>query len=291
MTSAVQPFSFPRSFVVPLLTAVSAISLPHAEATSGTAVSATATHSNGDIGYNYQGYNTGLALGQTPEYSFTNPNITSAVTASVEAGYGVNRVFNSVSLPSGNSESAYGFLTSGWIDSLLISDPTLNGQQGTFNGVVYVDMLYDSVGTPAATYSNFFSVKIGSSIGSGNYAQMGFADTTGAQSYVNVPLSFSVDFTFGTPFDLAVTMNSNISLNVLTNGSGGSITHDAANTVTWGGFVSVQDEFGQVLDPSDYSVGSTSGTNYINAIPEPSAVALIASSAAALAFLRRRARS
>jgi hypothetical protein len=265
----------------------SAASLGSAHATTGTAVSGQAVHSADGIGYNYQGYNTSLALGQTPNFNFTTPNIISAVAGSAEADFGINRISNSVSIPSGDSQYAYSFMRSAWIDLILISDEDLNGQQGVFNGVVYVDMDYSSSGTPAATYANFFSVGVGSSVDSSNYGFLGFDQNP--QSYQSVPLNFSVNFTFGTAFDLAVTMTSNININVLTNGPGGSITHDASNTVTWGGVVSVQNSSLQPLDPGEYALSSGSGTNYINPVPEPSTLGLFAGAVAAIFGFRRRA--
>lgn len=110
----------------------------------------------------------------------------------------------------------------------------------------------------------------------------------------NQSLAFSIPFTYGTPFDVAVTMYSNIRLdsaNYDNQNVGYSVTHDAGNTVTWGGTVSVLDNNSAPVDLQDISMNSGSGTNYLAPIPEPSTtVLLLGAGVFGLALVRRRFR-
>jgi hypothetical protein len=270
------------------LVLILAASAPVANAASGVAVSGQAVHSSNTVSYTYQGFNEyAFALGN-PSFTYTTPNIVSVVDGSAEAEFGTNRIFNSVSIGSNNNEFAYSRMRSSWVDSVLISDPELDGEAGVFNGVIYVDMDYSSSGTPGSINNNFFSVGVGNAVGNSSYASVGF-DLSGAQSYNSTPVAFSISFTFGTAFDFAVNMTSYIGLSNGGNlGGGGSITHNAANTVTWGGVVSVQDSSFQVVNPGDYSLSSTSGTNYLSPIPEPSSVLLVLGAIGAVCGFRRR---
>jgi len=109
---------------------------------------------------------------------------------------------------------------------------------------------------------------------------------------LNQSLAFSIPFTFGTPFDVAVTMYSDIRLDshsLDNNGVGYSVTHDAGNTVSWGGTAAVLDNTNAPVN--SFSLGSASGTNYLNPIPEPSTITMfLVAGTLACAFAVRRYR-
>ena len=103
------------------------------------------------------------------------------------------------------------------------------------------------------------------------------------ESFLNQVKTITVPFTFGTPFELKT------QLQAATNSRsefGANCIADAEHTLEWGGIASVNDSGNNAL--TNYTVGSTSGTNYVNAIPEPSAVTLLAFGIAGLIAKRRR---
>jgi hypothetical protein len=59
--------------------------------------------------------------------------------------------------------------------------------------------------------------------------------------------------------------------------------YDAAHTVSWNGIANVKDSSG-----NSHEISSASGTNYINAIPEPGAKGLLAVHSLTVLLFRRR---
>ena len=73
------------------------------------------------------------------------------------------------------------------------------------------------------------------------------------------------------------------------NSVGYSVTHDAGNTVSWGGTAAVLDNTNAPVN--SFSLGSASGTNYLNPIPEPSTITMfLVAGTLACAFAVRRYR-
>jgi hypothetical protein len=151
-------------------------------------------------------------------------------------------------------------------------------------------------------YYNIFGLGIGSSIEDARGAVQAMGYSAYAVFYmdylskpledVDVTLEFSIPFTFGTPFGIGAYMTSTAKT-----GFGGgnhrsgtpvSILHDATNTAEWGGTVAVLDNTNTALAPGAYTMTSESGTDYAQAIPEPSTGELLAFSALSLLQLRRR---
>lgn len=108
------------------------------------------------------------------------------------------------------------------------------------------------------------------------------------QTFLGVEQTFELDFTFGQTLP-------DVKLQITTTASsaGGygyssSSAADLSHTAVWGGFVEVRDSGGNVV--SNYSFSSASGTNFVQAIPEPGTCALLVLSGMAFNFLRPRRR-
>ena len=102
--------------------------------------------------------------------------------------------------------------------------------------------------------------------------------------------TFTVNFIFGQSFQLYANLSvfaSMASGNIMTAQSvyGHS---DFGNSATWNGISQVVTSGGTVLGSGDYSMSSTSGADYTNAIPTPSAAAVGGLGLGGLASLRRR---
>lgn len=108
-----------------------------------------------------------------------------------------------------------------------------------------------------------------------------YSDGNGA--FLGVEQLANVPFTFGTPFTLRLTVGSGAAAYTQ---FGGQAIADLEHTVTWGGFDSVLNGSGGTV--TEYSFNSSSGTNYVNAIPEPAAAGLLLVGATCVAMRRRR---
>ncbi len=184
----------------------------------------------------------------------------------------------------------------GFQDNITISDPSRNGQVGTYVGSMRVDMEQDGYGWQlGATYYNIFGFSIGSSIANARSAFSGgstygsiYHDWYGGAPLhdVHTNLQFSIPFTFGTPFGIGAYMTSTAKTGY-GDGAAVLIRHDATNTAAWGGTVAVYDSTNTALASGSYTLSSASGTNYALAIPEPSTCAAVLG-AMGLFVLRRR---
>lgn len=101
-------------------------------------------------------------------------------------------------------------------------------------------------------------------------------------AFLNIEQTATVPFTFGTPFTLKLTVTTGASAYTQ---FGGTALADLENTAEWGGFESVQNAQGQPVQ--GYSFSSSSGTDYVSPIPEPSTPLLLLGMA--VGILSRRA--
>ena len=276
---------------------VSLLSTASALAETGVAVSRAATISSPAFGGVYPEFNNSFALG-SGFTSLDHSTADSGVSQWAIASLGVNKAYYSAFATSGTRATAAGYVRSGWVDSLTIDNAELHGQTGYFVGQIYIDVDYSFSGSDAAVTSNSFTAavrdRVASTTNSLIYASAGFdaySDPFGSHSLDQFRLEFTIPFTYGTPFNIAVTLESYISIRQgAYSDPGASIAHNAGGTVTWGGTVAVQDSSYQPLSPENYAMSSESGTDYLAPIPEPSTIAMLGA-AAALAggsLLRRR---
>ncbi len=244
--------------------------------------------------------------------SYTRSSAVSNI--SVTASNGEIHLLNTYNVPEGGT---YYFASAqvggGFEDTIIISDPLRNGQTGTYVGSFRVDLSYHAEN--ASFGINLFGVGVGSTLANARSASLNsFHNNGGITTYEYVGFAeqgvgsidgiynFSVPFTFGTSFGIAVWMESHISTGGVTK-AGQVMEHDASHTVNWAGTVSVMDndvqggDQGTFLAPGSYGFSSGSGTDYagpIGVVPEPSIVSLFAMGG--IAFLtfctvRRRSRS
>jgi len=269
-------------------------SLASYAAAQATTVAASWDYQSATNNFDQGGFNSGaLNNGDFSNYYGSFERIKSGSAISVSATVGQIRLLNEFSI----SEGRYGRFSSsslidatvagGFQDSLTITDTNRTGQRGVYTGSIKVNLVYTASGNVGNR--NVFGVGVGSNManasaasnkvfydngGISTYAYKGFPDgAVGPQSFTNEILSFSVPFTFGEAFGMAVWMKSYIGTPGRTT-LASAISHDASHTVEWAGTVLVEDAVGTDLVPGSYTLTSTSGQNYVTAIPEPSSVLL-----------------
>lgn len=212
------------------------------------------------------------------------------------ADFGVLRNYAEATAIAGSSNFNNAVLastTARWQDDLLFNAAGLTGSPGSVTVKFRID------GTLAASQPQFdpdqsqtrADASYGMSIlGSGVVHSGGesrFADGTrtfsGSGPFLNVEQTATLPFTFGTAFTLKLEVSASSTARTQ---FGGSALADLENTTTWGGFITVRDSQGQVVN--NYTFSSASGTNFINPIPEPNTALLILGAAAGLLARRNR---
>jgi hypothetical protein len=185
-------------------------------------------------------------------------------------------------------------------DTLTIDAPGLTGQSGTVNvkftleGDLSMSARGDaSLSSTPEDYSSTFTYYF-QKIGYGNLSQgtqTEFFDGTvtadnhsfSIAPFLNTELTIAVPFTYGTPFDVKLTIQA---ASYAKTQYGGDGIADAEHTVTWGGFASVLDSGANTV--TNYSTSSDSGVNYAAPVPEPATAGLLMFGMAGLLSRRRR---
>jgi len=185
-----------------------------------------------------------------------------------------------------NHTSSQGTMNGGWNDSILFSDPALNGQSGTWmfslnvSGDLKASGFSGSSFFQAAVYVNKSIIFNGQ-----NFIYSWQATTDSPQENnnltVNESVTFSVPFIWGTSFDLGIYAVGIAGWRSGSNEPGTSTGDlDFMNTLTWGGTSCVLHN-GNCLN--EYSLTSASGTNwdvaYSSTVPLPASVWLFGTSA------------
>ncbi len=185
------------------------------------------------------------------------------------------------------------FAIGSWTDSLTITSGGMAGSTGKIRVEYEVDGTFAASSSGGLVGSAGFEASFTSSAG-------GFSSRTGGLSSVTGLLgpggttdgtgtfsSDDLDFQFGTPFDLTVTLTLNAIGDLHTSGETGSASASATDVeLTWLLF-RVFDGFGTQVTSA--SVSSVSGTDYSfssSVIPEPSGLVLL--TVVSAVFLRRR---
>ena len=249
-------------------------------ATTGTAVSRSAFSNNGTIASN--SFNTPFTLGMSPTTAYSN----FAVTQSAQASLGFAQLLHSAQVSSSpNNVYTTGTARAGWIDSFTI---TGSSGQGYFLGSVIVNLSYSGSGSVGNSATDDFAAGVYSDLSySSTYVSTGFVGSVGnGVSYNGQVLNFTIPFTFGVPFDVAVQMLSSIQLG---SNADYSLSHTAS--IAWGGATAIQDSSFTNLNPGSYTFSSTSGTDYIAPVPEPSSLLLAVAGAVIAGAARRRRRA
>ena len=192
-----------------------------------------------------------------------------------------------------------------WTDTVLISDPMLDGTVGTFSASlrVFGNDSFNLTGGYASgdPYSDtgiygFWDSWIGTSTDGGGSFLVGgwfgdwYSDEFGNIEYygdeLNQPLTeVQLEFVYGQPFLLRMNLEAYFDAqnpNLLAGTVEGSL--DFSHTAYWNGISAIQDSHGNVVNPAFWS---ESGVDWRDSVvPEPASLALV--SLGALALLRRR---
>lgn len=204
------------------------------------------------------------------------------------ADYGVLKLYAEAL---GSGETAYGTSIAYWTDTFLFESDTLDGQAGkatvhfridgsisattTGNGNLSYGRIILNVGTPEAENQYL----------SETYQLYANGSTSGSADFLNTDIPLEINFIYGTSFDLGIYLN----VVAWAGNNGAHVVSDFSHTSTWEGITDIEDAFGNPV--TDYSFSSTSGVNYINAVPEPSTTVLfIGAGAFVIALARRRFR-
>jgi PEP-CTERM motif len=191
---------------------------------------------------------------------------------------------------------AAGIADAGWVDRYTISNALLTGQHGVFTFLMHVDG-HLFAGDPGGASGFALGRTVDTGTPNYGFARGGQANALPGdyQETINQDLSISVDFTFGTSFDMMLRALASANLfgvgDSLLGGSSG-IT-DFYSTIYWAGVQSVTVGGAPV---SSYTLSAASGTNYnqsfapVNAVPEPGSLSLFAVAAAAVLWRLRRKR-
>ena len=191
---------------------------------------------------------------------------------------------------------AAGLADAGWVDRYTISNALYTGQQGVFTFLMHVDG-HLFAGDPGG--SSGFQLGRTVDTGTPNYA---FASGGQAnqvpgdyQETINQNLTISVDFTFGTSFDMMLRALASANLSGVGDSllGGSSGISDFYSTIYWAGVQSVTVGGTPI---SGYTLSAASGTNYnqsfapVNPVPEPGSLSLLAVAVAAVLWSSRRKR-
>lgn len=227
--------------------------------------------------------------------SNTDPSGQGSDRTDLSADFGVLRLYSEAkSLTYRNPTIVQGSGTASWRDDFLIDSTTLKGQLGQVTFSLRIDgNLTGSTSEPAdqSSFRSYSNAKYtlfgdGNPVSTATETHYFNNGEIAGDVFLNQTQTFTVAFTFGTPFEMRLEVRS------LAVAYGGSTTANAvadlAHTATWGGFSSVTDSQGT---PAAYSFSSTSGANFTQAIvPEPGAYALVllVGAGAFVGFCKRR---
>lgn len=195
-----------------------------------------------------------------------------------------------------------GRVTGGWEDHLTItsSDPTLNGKPGTLFFDVSVHAMLDSQGDAGSARltvdyfkNNQQSFLPGGISGAKEWRISTFPkpDVNQRSLVVDETVHFSVDFNFGTSFDLGVFALASAGMRAQSNSLAFSTAHiDALNTIRWMGVTGVTAGDGTV---TDFSIASASGIDWVQPapVPLPAGLSLLGTVVAGLVAAPRRRRA
>ncbi|RYG23430.1 PEP-CTERM sorting domain-containing protein [bacterium] len=226
----------------------------------------------------------------------------SIVTASATSFVGLGQMHLYADNSGPNSGFRYGGGSGGWIDTLTINSAGLTGTAGRLVYTLDVEGMLKSTGFSGASriqileYKDKQMVPRDSVFDSSNdplevstdrqMVVYGVAsDFSNEHRTIDKTVTFTVPFTYGTPFELGIFANA-VAGARSSSGVGGISTAeiDFKNTILWNGISSVLDPSGQGV--SDFSIVSASGTDWTQPVPEPGTMAALTLGVAAL--LRRR---
>jgi hypothetical protein len=236
-------------------------------------------------------------VGDGPQATSASQTISAGTAgqAHSSASFGLIRLFAStIDAASGFDPHAGAIADAGWIDTMTISNAALTGQAGVMTFGIHVD------GTLVGGAINGFAtwqlgVLSSTTGGGGDSAQA--AAFLGPSNTVDIDRVdvFSVDFVFGTPFELEV--RSLVGAGLRSVGPAlppsSSALADFDNTIFWTGIQGVT----QGGNPVDFLITAQSGTDYTRSfdpdatpgeVPEPAGLPLLALGAVLCGVLARR---
>ena len=245
------------------------------------AATAVFVQTNGSIGFQSKSAISGSLSASSGGTSSSNSGFSTAETAS--ARFGVLRVYSESHAPV-SSGSFFGNAHAYFRDDYLFDAPGKTGQAGTFTFSLRIDgslsVALKSAGFEDPNFSrsySFAALSLESTTGAfpnGNRREQVYADGSTknlGDPFLNLTSTFTIPFTFGTPFELKV------SLQAQTNARaqfGSDSISDLGHTLEWDGIVSVND--GGNNPVGNYMLTTGSGTDYTRSIPEPGTCILTA---------------
>lgn len=239
-------------------------------------------------------YQTQTLASGTASAASTNSYISSGVPffheESAAAAFGILRASVEASAGSnGGGDGTFGNAIARFEDDFLFTAEGMEGESGLYTFLVDVDgtlssnyltaPLYED--SQAYAYASLSVLQNGSGVYSATMYEYANGATTGT-NFLDAPVSISVPFIFGTPFTLRVGLQVQTTAYAL---FGGESVADFDHTLVWGGVASVTSGGNPV---TGYSLSSTSGTNYLSPIPEPTSAALIVLTGLVIGFRRSR---
>lgn len=228
----------------------------------------------------------------------TSGNISSSARS--YATFGILKTYASASAAVSNGNSTYGINQTFFQDDFLFNAPGKTGTQGTVEMKFTVfgslqasrsantsDWLFGVDENANARVSYQLTTDGGFSSGQVNQGLYGRGDTEGTP-FLGVEQVYSVPFVFGTTLTNVKLRVSNQAqaMGYSSNDFSSTSLSDQEHTTNWGGFGAVRDASGNLV--TDYTFSSASGFNYVNAVPEPGCLGVVASFVGALASFRRR---
>jgi hypothetical protein len=223
-----------------------------------------------------------------------------AATGRTAASFGVLHAFGTTSMTSaGSFASRFTTSTAAFQDDFLIDAPGLTGTAGTVRVRFTIDGSLSAVGngTPVSNESALlnstwaqaeygFGVGIGLSTTTKSQRLYGDGRQTGTP-FLGIEQEVVLGFTYGTLLtDVTLRIGALNSAAAQFTNYTSQTTADLEHTATWGGFAEVRDANGDLV--TNYTFSSTSGTNYVTAVPEPGTISLFLAGSCALGFARRR---
>ena len=229
----------------------------------------------------------GGSVSQT--HTGSNPNSPGGnVVGRSSASFGVLRVYAESHIDQAPFGGNFAGGTASFTDEFTFNDPSRTGQPGSFTFILQVDgtlAASNRTGQTSGTTFNFgistarLSLSVRDVTISGNninYLSVseiqndnGVRSFTGA-AFLGQPDSVSVPFTLGTKSSVEITLTAVASTKPE---FGADCISNGENTLNWGGITSVNDSSNATV--TNYTLDSGSGANYIQPIPEPSAITLM----------------